>query len=223
MFGDGKTVGNFSLSPPVVMGDNLIEHSEVPLKHFQGPHICIISRFLDLDRVQRGDINSGRVGGKVDIEPVDLSLEGCEVQQAVVTNIVQEGGLFLDVEFGAIDKVALFDCQYLEPQVHQKYLFGVVLQLYLLLKTLLDIVHFHQLRHFDILPLGVQLHVPQFEGFRSLAFLYVKYVQIVFHRSRHLEQFFVFRLLYFFAHCPPQLVLFNHVHFNDVPVEHCQH
>ncbi len=61
MFGDGKAVGDFSLGPPVVMGDNLIEDSEVPLKHFQGPHISIIAGFLDLDRVQRGDINSGRV------------------------------------------------------------------------------------------------------------------------------------------------------------------
>ncbi len=80
MFGDGKTVGDFSLGPPVVMRDNLIEDSEVPLKHFQGPHIRIIAGFLDLDRVQRGDIDSGRIRGKVDIKPVDLSLEGRQMQ-----------------------------------------------------------------------------------------------------------------------------------------------
>jgi hypothetical protein len=51
MFGDGKTVGDFALSPPVVMRDNLIEDSKVPLKHFQGPDISIIAGFLDLDRV----------------------------------------------------------------------------------------------------------------------------------------------------------------------------
>lgn len=110
MFGDGKAVGNFALCPSVVMGDNLIEHSKVSLKHFQGPDIGIIGGFLDLDRVQRGDIDSGRVGGEVDVEPVDLGFEGRQMQQAVVANIEQEGGLFLDVEFGAVNKVALFDC-----------------------------------------------------------------------------------------------------------------
>lgn len=51
MFGDGKAVGDFALGPPVVMGDNLIEDSEVPLKHFQGTHISIIGGLLDLDGV----------------------------------------------------------------------------------------------------------------------------------------------------------------------------
>jgi hypothetical protein len=51
MFGDGKAVSDLALGPPVVMRDNLIEDSKISLKHFQGPHICIIAGFLDLDRV----------------------------------------------------------------------------------------------------------------------------------------------------------------------------
>ena len=128
----------------------------------------------------------------------------------------------MDVELGAVDEVAFFHRQDLKPQVHQKDLFGVVLQLYFLLQPLLNVIDFHQLSHFNILPPGVQLHVPQLEGLRSLAFLYIENIEIVLHSPRDLEQFFVRGLLDFLAYFASQLLFFNHVHFNYVPVEHCE-
>lgn len=164
MLGYGKTVSNFPFCSSVMMRHNLIENGKVSIKHFQRSNVFVINRLLDLNWVQWGDINPGWVWWKVDVKSINLSLQWGEMEQSVVSNIMQKRRLLLNVQKGTVDDVSFLDSQNLESQVHQENLPWEILQLHSFLQTFLNVIDFHQFSHFNLLTSQMHLHVPKLEG-----------------------------------------------------------
>lgn len=88
VLGDCEAVGDLAFGPPVFFRQDLVEDSEVAVKHLQGRDVLVARRLYDLDGVQRRYVDPGRAAFEVDLEPVYLGLGRGQVQEPVVADVV---------------------------------------------------------------------------------------------------------------------------------------